>query len=138
MPLELLLALVIGGIGAIALLLHLTGHSARLDLSDRAVVAAHWARLFPDDDPPLAILTDAEGRAALAETAAGPVLLWAMGADCTAHDLVGARARPTAQGLAIALPDFGAPGLRVRLGTAQRARWQAAIGRAAATGEARA
>ncbi|AHM04882.1 hypothetical protein roselon_02564 [Roseibacterium elongatum DSM 19469] len=121
MPLDMLLTLVIGGIAGIALLLHLFGHSAalRLDADD---ARRQWTRQFPDI-PPSDVHLSQDRAAALIETPHGPGLVWAMGADATAHRLIGASLTETRDGLRIDVHDFAAPGLRVRLAPEARETW---------------
>lgn len=85
MPLPVLLTLVIGGISAIAILLHLSGRSA-LRVIDPEDAHADWHRHFPDDRI-RSVLVARDGHAALVETDQGPGLLWAFGADTAARHL---------------------------------------------------
>ncbi|WP_227285418.1 hypothetical protein [Boseongicola sp. H5] len=128
MPLPLLLALVIGGIAAIAILLHLLGCSRRLHFADDATIRREWARHFPDDTISATHVSD-DGLSALVETDHGPGLVWVMGADSTAHRLAGATVTETARGLRIELHDFGAPGLTVSLAPDARALWRQKLDR---------
>lgn len=123
MPLPLLLALVVGGIGAIALILHVLGHSRPLRLAHAGEVRARWLREFPDDQVTQVVLCG-DGRAALVMTRRGPGLVYAMGADSAVHGLNGARIRETARGLRIDLNDFAAPGVTLTLGPQAKARWR--------------
>jgi len=125
MPLEILLALVTGGIAAIALLLHLFGYSAPLRLDD-AGARRFWLREFPDSRPGAVHLAD-DGAAALIETDLGPGLVRAMGTDATAHLLTGAELEDRAAGLHIDLHDFAAPGLTVALSPQARDTWRRLI-----------
>ena len=79
MALELLLALVLGGISGIAVLLHLTGRSRQAVLGVETARTA-WLRHFPEDSV-LRVLPADGGQAALVLTSGGPGLLWAFGAD---------------------------------------------------------
>lgn len=121
MPLELLLTLVIGGIAGIALLLHLFGYSRPLTF-DEDSARAHWLRQYPMSRPGTVHLSQ-DRAAALVETPDGPGLVWAMGADSTAHLLTGATLRTTRRGLRIDLHDFAAPSVRVRLSPEARETW---------------
>lgn len=63
MPLPVLLALVVAGIGGIALLLHLTGRSRTLAMTPESATA-EWLRQYPDDEV-LEALPAHDGRAEL-------------------------------------------------------------------------
>ena len=123
MPLEILLAMVVGGIGFIAVALHGLGLSRAAELTADSARAA-WLREFPDSVPTRLLLCQ-NRRAALVQTAAGPGLVWAIGADTTARFLTGARVARTARGLTVRLPDFTAPRIRLRLDPDEAARWPA-------------
>ena len=125
MPLATLLILVVGGIAAIALLLHLLGKSAALELSEESARAA-WLRQFPDDTVHAVILAESR-HAALIETQAGTGLIWSFGADTVARPLGGARLSETTNALHIRFPDITAPGISLRLSPAERADWQTRI-----------
>ena len=123
MPLQILLPLVVGGIAAIAVILHLLGLSRprRFDGVDDAMRA--WRREQPDRPPTGAYLAG-DGRAALITLDAGTGLVWCHGADTVARPLGGARITETAQGLRINLPDFAAPEVRCRLAREDREIWK--------------
>ncbi|WP_027235134.1 hypothetical protein [Leisingera caerulea] len=125
MPLELLLALVAGGITAIAVLLHVTGRSRQAVLTAESSRAA-WLRQYPQDRVQN-VLPAASGHAALIAADSGPGLVWAFGADSVARHLGGAAIAESAGGLRISFKDFSAPGVSVALTRAERARWQAVI-----------
>ncbi|MBY6139858.1 hypothetical protein KUV26_10465 [Leisingera daeponensis] len=131
MPLELLLALVAGGISAIALLLHLTGRSRQAVLGTGSARTA-WLRHFPGDSV-IKVLPAASGQAALILTGNGPGLLWAFGADTAGRRLTAGQVRETADGLHFAFNDFAAPSLALPLPEGERRHWLAQI---AATAEA--
>ncbi len=122
MPLEILLALVILGIAGIALLLHLTGRSARTRLSAPSA-RAHWLRHFPDDTV-LDVTVADSGDAALVRTPAGPGLLWAFGADTVARPLQGFDLLDTRDGVRVIFHDFAAPSVRLTLTPDERASWR--------------
>ena len=128
MPLELLVILVVGGIGSIAFLLHLTGGSLQTRL-DKNSAAAAWKRQFPDTairDVQLA----PDGRAALIETRDSPPalgLVWSFGADTVARELSAATITPAKGGLRISFSDFGAPRASVALPQAAASAWQSKI-----------
>lgn len=125
MPLSLLLALVIGGIAAIALILHLTGRSGRLRLTEEEARSA-WHRHFPDDDI-RAVTLARDGHAALVETGQGPGLLWAFGADTAARHLRDFDLIETETGLSLAFHDFTAPLVRLDLTPEERRDWKGRI-----------
>lgn len=121
MPLELLLALVVGGISGIAVLLHLTGRSRQAVLTAGSARSA-WLRHFPNDCV-IKVLPAASGQAALVLTEGGPGLLWAFGADTVGRPLAAARIRETAAGLRFEFNDFSAPGLSLSLPESERRQW---------------
>jgi hypothetical protein len=123
MPLHILIILVVGGIGLIALLTYMFGLSKPLRFDSDAVVRAAWLRQFPEDEVS-AIHIAPDKSAALIETATGPGIVFALGADSCAHRLEGAEIRDTPGGLRILFHDFAAPRLDVALDPAARARWQ--------------
>ena len=113
MPLPVLLALVVLGVGGIAVALHLLGLSAPRRL-DEAGARAAWLREFPGDTVTAATVC-ADGSAALIAAHSGPGVVWTMGADTTARPLHGARSTAQGNGLTLHLPDFTAPRLQLRL-----------------------
>ncbi len=121
MPLSLLLSLVIGGIAAIALLLHLTGRSQRRLLSVEDA-RREWNRHFPDDDI-VDVTLAPDSHAALILTRQGPGLLWAMGADTAARRLRDFDLIETPKGLTVRFHDFTAPHVTLRMEPELRARW---------------
>ncbi|MCB1398071.1 MAG: hypothetical protein H6898_09440 [Rhodobacter sp.] len=120
MPLSILLPLVVLGIAAIGVLLHLSGQSRRFDIADAAVARREWLRHWPGDTVRAVHLA---GGAALVETAQGLGILRAFGADTTAHRLTGL----TERGLALRLSfgDFAAPDATLPLPERDRAAWLA-------------
>ncbi|MEP4036858.1 hypothetical protein [Pseudophaeobacter sp.] len=128
MPLELLLILVVGGISAIALLLHLSGRSQPKVMTEPEAREA-WFRQFPEN--PVVDLTLAkDGHAALIQTADGSAplgLVWSFGADTVARFLEGAKLSPCQQGLQLRLADFSAPTVQLHLGQAEAVLWQELI-----------
>lgn len=122
MPLEILLALVICGISAIAALLHLTGRSRRR-VMDADEARHQWLRHFPQDR--IAELTLSEdGHAALVRSDAGPGLLWALGDDTVGRRLNGCTFRAARGGMTVITGDFAAPRIRLTLGPEESRRWQ--------------
>ncbi|MFC3613079.1 hypothetical protein ACFORG_04840 [Lutimaribacter marinistellae] len=122
MPLELLLLLVIGGIAAIAALLHLSGRSARRHLLVDDI-ETEWLRHFPDD-----IVIDhtlsRDGHAALVRTEAGPGLLWAFGADTVAQRLRDYDLTDHKRGYRVDFHDFATPHVILHLDDFERPRWR--------------
>lgn len=121
MPLPILLALVIGGISAIALLLHLSGRSA-LRVIGRDEAQALWRRHYPDDGVHGVTLAQ-NGHAALVETDQGPGLLWSFGDDTVARHLRNYDLTETGTGIDIAFHDYTAPHARLRLEQGERTSW---------------
>ena len=131
MPLAILGPMVVIGIAGIAIALHLLGLSRIATLESEAAARAAWAREM-GDDPARAVTLAHEGHAALIETESGRHgIVFAMGGDFTVRYLDGARLRPVPGGLAIDLPDFTAPHIRVALDTGEAARWPALIAESA-------
>jgi len=121
MPLPILLILVVGGIAAIALLLHLSGKSRRLVMSPEDARSA-WHRHFPDDTIREALITP-DGHAALILTDQGPGLVWAMGLGTAARHLLDVDLIDTPDGLTVMFHDFTAPNVTLHLPEDMRARW---------------
>lgn len=128
MPLDILIILVVGGIGAIAVLLHLSGRSERCALRDAEEAAQVWRDSFDALDP-RAIELAHDGHAARIDTERGTGLVWAMGQDFCARLLPSQGVRITRRpgALILALPDFTAPRIRLTLTDDELARWQAAL-----------
>ena len=122
MPLEILLALVAGGISITALILHLTGRSARTVMSDEQARDA-WLRQFPEDTVGQ-ILTAQDGHAALLQTSQGMGLVWAFGADTVARPLQGCKLRDVPTGLRVNFSEFAAPSTRLTLSETERTDWR--------------
>ena len=122
MPLHVLIILVVGGIGLIALLTYLFGLSKLLRFESDAEVRAAWLRQFPEDTIRATHIAP-DGTAALIETDHGPGIVFALGADSCAHRLEGAEIRESPGGLRILFHDFAAPRLNVALDPAARAHW---------------
>jgi len=122
MPLEILLALVIGGIGVITLLLHMTGRSERTNLSDDTAGLA-WLRQFPEDDIHQVLISQ-DRHAALLRTSQGMGLVWAFGADTVARPLADCSLKETAAGLQVSFYEFAAPATRLTLTETERTDWR--------------
>ena len=122
MPLEILLALVAGGISLTALILHLTGRSARTIMSADEARSA-WLRQFPEDNVGQ-VLTAQDGHAALLQTSQGMGLVWAFGADTVARPLQGSDLTETPNGLRVRFPEFSARSTRLTLSETERVDWR--------------
>lgn len=122
MPLHILGLLVIGGIGGIAVLLHLLGLTGRKRFADEAAARAAWLDELPDATPTRVILCHNHS-AALIETAQGPGIVWPMGADSTARFLTGARITARKGGVTVRLPDYTAPRVHLQLDADEAAQW---------------
>jgi len=122
MPLNVLLILVIGGIVAIALLLHLLGKS-RLTVLSQEDARSAWHRHFPDDEI-LDLIVARDGHAALVQTGQGPGLLWAFGADTVARHLREFDLLQNPDHLRVIFHDFTAPSVTLHLSEAERPLWQ--------------
>jgi hypothetical protein len=121
-PLTILLILVVGGIGGIALMLHFLGKSQPVVLSDDTARKA-WLRLYPEDTVVDVTLSDT-GHAALINTGHGLGLVWSFGIDTVARQLDGAEIVETANHLKIRFPDFSAPSVVISLKETERAEWR--------------
>lgn len=126
MPLQLLAVLVVGGIGGIALLLHVLGLSRVHRFATPDEVRSAWADEFPTL-PATRVILSADRTAALVETEHGPGIIWPMGADSTARLLTGARVTRRHDGLVIRLPDYTAPRIRLRLDPGETDLWLTAM-----------
>lgn len=122
MPLPILLILVGGGIGGIALLLHFLGKSQPVILTDDTARAA-WLRLFPEDTITDITLSDT-GLAALIRSDQGPGLVWSFGIDTVARPLGNAEVTDTKRRVKIRFPDFSAPRVLITLSEKERADWR--------------
>ncbi len=121
MPLEFLLALVIGGIAGIAVLLHLAGRSRRCVLSPETAEAA-WLRHFPGDRVHETRIAS-DGHAALIVTDRGTGLLWALGADTVARRLEDFDLIDKGDHLRVVFHDFTAPAVTLALDPFERRHW---------------
>ncbi|MHA6263380.1 hypothetical protein ACXYMO_09270 [Arenibacterium sp. CAU 1754] len=122
MPLNVLLLLVIGGIGAIVVLLHLLGKSGKLVMAPEDA-RAEWHGHFPDD-----MITDvllaADGHSALIETEQGSGLLWAFGADTTGRRLRDFDIMDHKTGLRVLFHDYTAPTVTLHLTEIEKRVWR--------------
>ncbi len=122
MPLEILLVLVVGGIAAITLLLHLSGRSQRRVLT-RETALADWQRHFPDDVV-IDVTVSHDAHAALVRTETGPGLLWSFGADTVARHLLDFDWIEQQAGFEFQFHDFTTPRVVIRLDEIERQHWQ--------------
>lgn len=122
MPLHILLILVIGGIIAIAVLLHMLGKSELLRLDTNSARQA-WGRHFPDDKVQ-DVLVASDGHSALVLTDHGPGLLWSFGADTVARHLHGFIYDDGDPEQTVRFSDYGARRVRLHLSAWERQRWQ--------------
>jgi hypothetical protein len=122
LPLNILLILVVGGIAAIAALLHILGKSRQTVLSDEDARSA-WHRHFPDDEI-LGLIVARDGHAALVQTGQGPGLLWSFGADTVARHLRDFDLLEEPNHLRVIFHDFTAPSVNLHLSDTERAAWK--------------
>lgn len=122
MPLNILLVLVVGGIGAIALLLHLLGKSGRLVMAPEDA-RTEWHGHFPDDTITDVLLAH-DGHSALVETEQGSGLLWAFGADTTGRRLMDFDIIDRKDGLRVMFHDYTAPAVTLHLTDAEKNIWR--------------
>ncbi|MEX0371473.1 MAG: hypothetical protein AB3N09_12645 [Tateyamaria sp.] len=122
MPLHILLILVVGGIGGIALALHLLGLSRTAPLTCDSAAAA-WQRHFPDDTI-FDVDVTTNGGAARITSAQGRGLVWQMGADTCARLLDGQQKIHLHKGRVIVrLNDYAAPRIRLDLTPHEQDAW---------------
>ena len=122
MPLTTLIPMVVLGIAAIALLLHLTGRSRRCVLTAEAAEAA-WLRQYPGDRVAETTVSR-DGHAALILTERGPGLLWAFGADTVARRLENVDLIDSGDRLRVVFRDFTAPAVTLALDAIERRDWR--------------
>lgn len=122
MPLEILLVLVVGGIGAITVMLHLTGRSQRRVLTHETA-RAEWQRHFPEDEV-VDVTVSHDGYAALVRTGSGPGLLWSFGADTVARHLLDFDWIENPKGFEFQFHDFATPKVLIHLDEIERQHWQ--------------
>ena len=127
MPLPILLVLVVGGISAITLLLHLLGKS-RLTVLTPTNARDAWHRHFPEDDIGDVVVAQ-DGHAAFVRTKQGPGLLWSFGADTVARHLVDFDLIETPDQLRVVFHDFTAPRVALHLTDTERPFWQEMMAR---------
>ena len=123
MPLHILLVLVVGGIGGIAVLLHYLGLSNPRVFEGPEDAARQWLREFPGDDVVEAILNN-RGTTGFVQTRQGPGLVWSFGADTVARRLHDFHVTPTRRGLRIDFHDFTAPHVLIRLDAFETTHWE--------------
>lgn len=118
MPLAILLPLVVVGIGGIAVLLHLSGHSRQHLLTSPDDARSEWQRHWPDVAAQVVHL--AQG-CALVETSQGIGLVRPMGLDTVAHFITDMRDQGAK--LHIDFGQFAAPARDLALDEATRNTW---------------
>ncbi len=123
MPLNILLTMVVVGISAIVLILHLSGRSRTPVLSENAARQS-WVRHYPDDTVHTVQIAG-NGKSALVRTSAGPGVIWVFGADTVARHLKNCDVTETATGLRIDFHDYSTPRAVFALTASERADWQA-------------
>lgn len=126
MPLHILLPIVVIGIAGITIFLHLSGHSKRLSLGNKASALAAWDRQWPDD-PASEVKLCKDGHAALITSGKEAGLVWAFGADSVAHWLRGASVSENETGLRVSFGDFNSPRVDLTLNDTEKGQWKAAI-----------
>ncbi|MGR3617617.1 MAG: hypothetical protein ACU0BB_16465 [Paracoccaceae bacterium] len=126
MPLEILLILVVGGIFAVAILLHLTGRSKKFALTAETARIA-WLRHAPGTKIQ-EIQLASSGTAALVRTAKRIGLVWSFGDDTVARFVRNPDLRDTNTGLRVGFGDFGAPSVHLHLTDDERREWRKTLG----------
>lgn len=122
MSLEVLLALVVGGIAGIAVLLHVMGLTAPHVFKNGREAMAAWAREVPEH-PATGFHLSSDFHAALVTFDGGYGIVWSFGSDTVARVLGNSRANKTKTGLQFDFPDFGASKLDVALTEKDREVW---------------
>lgn len=125
MPLEILLALVVGGIAGIAGLTWLAGLAKPRQLNE-ADAQSEWARHYPDDFVQSVWVTH-DAKAALVMAKEGAGLLWVMGADTVGRHLSDFDLIDEPHGLSVIFHDFTAPKVHLHLDEDERLVWQKLI-----------
>ncbi|MBK0327669.1 hypothetical protein I5535_10190 [Rhodobacteraceae bacterium F11138] len=121
-----LLIVVIGGIGSIILLLHLTGRSRKRELTPEDARTA-WHRHFPEDQIH-DVIVSRDGHSGLVTTDQGPGLIWSFGADTAARHLRNFDFVEKTNGQAIRFHDFTAPRVDLHLAEPELDRWRQIMG----------
>ena len=122
MPLEILLALVVGGIAGIAGLTWLAGLAKPRQLNETEA-RSEWERHYPDDFVQSIWVTH-DSKAALIMTEQGAGLLWVMGADTVGRHLLDFDLIDEPHGLSVIFHDFTAPKVHLHLDEDERLVWQ--------------
>lgn len=122
MPLNVLLLLVVFGIAAIAVILHLLGKSSRPALTSDSAREA-WLRHFPEDTVTEVHVAQA-GYVALIDTDSGEGLVWTMGADTVARKLQDVRIDDKDTHLRVRFTDFAAAQVRLVLTPEEKSLWK--------------
>ncbi len=123
MPLHILLILVIGGIGGIAILLHYLGLSSPRIFDGPEDATRQWLREFPDDEV-VEVILNHRGTTGFVQTHQGPGLVWSFGADTVARRLHDFNVTPKKRGLRIDFHDFGAPHMLIPLDDFETSHWE--------------
>lgn len=123
MPLTILGPLVVIGILAIALILHLMGRTDTRRFATEAEARDAWEREYPEN-PALKVLLSSDNRAALIRATRGLGLVWCFGDDTVARIVTKSKTHPTARGLAFERREFAARHIDVTLKADDRALWQ--------------
>ncbi len=127
MPLQVLLPLVVVGIGAIAMALHLLGLSKPRRFADTDQAIQAWLREAPQSSARDAVLST-DNQAALIALSDGFGLVWCFGADTVARPLGDATYHNTPDALIIRFSDMGAPQAKVNLSDQDREIWHNTLG----------
>lgn len=122
MSLTVLAIFVGAGLVGLYAMMRALGLSQPLQFATEAEARRAWEREFPGIAVQSVALCQSKG-SALIHTAQGIGLVWPMGIDSTARMLAGARVTPTATGLDVRLPDFGAPHVHLSLSKSEIKDW---------------
>ena len=122
----LLTGLVVGGVGLVVALTHLSGGTSTRELRDEADARSRFADDFPDLAVRSVTIADDRRSALLELQGSDTGLVFVLGADVVTRRLPpGAAVRDEGGGLSLRLRDFGSPGVHVRLGSVeQRELWR--------------
>ncbi len=122
MSLQVLLALVVGGIAGIAALLHILGLTDPRQFARKRDAELAWLREVPEH-PPTGVQLSSDRLAALITTDNVAGLVWCFGDDTVARVLQDPAPQTTDKGLRFGFSDFGSTTVNVNLTKTDRDVW---------------
>lgn len=126
MPLHILGPMVVIGIAAIALILHLMGRTSPRRLADETEARAAWEREYPENAA-LSVFLSTDQRAALIRATRGVGLVWCFGDDTVARIVTKSKTFRTDAGLAFERREFAARHIDVTLDADDLALWKSQL-----------